>query len=74
MSPDELSKNLKYGMMRYNSYTEVAVNLPKKFPLWVRAISAKFGPIFCNLISHDSLSEDLFEICVMIRHNIGGQK
>ena len=35
-----LSKNLKYGMMGYNSYTEVAVNLPKKFPFSVRAIWA----------------------------------
>ena len=62
MSPDSLSKNLKYGMMEYNSYSKVAVNLPKKFPFWVRAILAKFGLILCNLLSYDSLSEDLFEI------------
>ena len=45
-----------------NSYTNVAVNLPKKFAFWVRATLAKFGPILCSLMSHDSLSEDLFEI------------
>ena len=49
-------------MIGYNSYTKVAVNLLEKFPFWVRSISAKFGPILCNLMSHDSLSEDLFEV------------
>ena len=41
---------LKYGMIEYNSYTKVAVNLPKKIPK------------LRNLMSHDSLSEDLFEV------------
>ena len=60
MSPDSLSKNLKHVMMGFNSYTKVAVNIPKNFPFWVMAISAKFGTILCNLMSHDSLSEDFF--------------
>ena len=42
-------KILKYTMIGYNSYTKVAVNLPKKFPV-------------CNVMSHDSLFEDLFEV------------
>ena len=62
MSLDSLSKKLKHGMMGYNIYTKIAVNLPKIFPCWLRAISAKFGPILCNLMSHDLLSEDPFEI------------
>ena len=59
-------KILKYGMMEYNSYTKIALNLPKKFHFWARAIWAKFGPILCNLMSHDLLSEDLFEV---LRHD-----
>ena len=55
-------KILKYGMMRYNSYTKVTINLPKKFPFWARAIWAKFVPKLCNVMYHDSLSEDLFEV------------
>ena len=55
-------KILKYGMMGYDSYTKVKVNLPNKFPFWARAIWAKFGPKLCNAMSHDSLSEDLFEV------------
>ena len=51
---------LKYGMTGYNSYTKVAVNLPKKFPFW--AIWAEYEPTLCNVMSHDSLSEDLFEV------------
>ena len=62
MSHDSLSKNFEYGMMGYNSYTKVAVNLPKKFPFCTRVIWAKFGPKLFNLMSHDSLSEDLFEV------------
>ena len=53
-------KVLKYGMMGYNTYTKVAVNLPKKFPIRARAICDELGPKLCNVISHDSLSEDLF--------------
>ena len=49
-------------LIGYNSYTKVALNLLEKFPFWVRAISVKFGPILCNRMSHDSLSEDLFEV------------
>ena len=48
--------------MGYNSYTKVAVNLSKKFPFWARVIWAKFGPKLFNLMSHYSLSEDLFEV------------
>ena len=59
MSHDSLSK---YIMMRYNSYTKVTVNLPKISPFWARAIWAEFGPKLCNIMSHDSLSEDLFEV------------
>ena len=55
-------KTLKYGMMGYNSYTKLAVNLPKKFPFWARAIWAKFGSKVCNVMSQDSFSEDLFEV------------
>ena len=46
-------KVLKYGMMEYNNYTKVAVNLPKKFPIRAREI-------WDELMAHDSLSEDLF--------------
>ena len=53
---------MKYGMMGYNSYNKVAVNLPKKFPFWATAIWDKFGSKLCNVMSHDSLSEDLFEV------------
>ena len=50
-------------MIGYNSYTKVIlVNLPKKFPFWVRTIGAQFGPKLCNLMSHDLISEDLFEV------------
>ena len=56
-------KILKCSMMGYNSQTKVLlVNLPKKFPFQRRAIWAQFGPNLCNLMSHDSLSEDLFEV------------
>ena len=56
-------KILKCSMMGYNSQTKVLlVNLPKKFPFWLRAFWAQFGPNLCNLMSHDSLSEDLFEV------------
>ena len=37
------------------------ISLPKKYPFWLRAFWAQFGPNLCNLMSHDSLSEDLFE-------------
>ena len=59
MSHDSLSK---YIMMGYNSYTKVTVSLPKIFSFWARAIWAEFGPKLCNVMSHDSLSEDLFEV------------
>ena len=50
-------------MMGYNSYNKVLlVNLPKKFSFQLRAIWAQFVPNLCNLMSHDSLSEDLFEV------------
>ena len=56
-------KILKCSMMGYNSQTKVLlVNLPKKFPFWLRAIWAQFGPNLCNLVSHDSLSEDVFKV------------
>ena len=56
-------KILKCSMMGYNSQTKVLlVNLPKKFPFWLRVIWAQFGPNFCNIMSHDSVSEDLFEV------------
>ena len=56
-------KILKCSMMGDNSQTKVLlVNLPKKFPFWLRAIWAQFGPNLSNLMSHDSLSEDLFEV------------
>ena len=56
-------KILKCSLMGYNSQTKVLlVNLLKYFPFWLRTIWAKFGPNLCNLMSHDSLSEDLFEI------------
>ena len=55
-------KILKCSMMGYNSQTKVLlVNLPKKFSFRLRAISVKFVPNLCNLMSHDSPSEDLFE-------------
>ena len=62
MSHDSISKSLKYGMMGYNRYTKVTVNLPKIFPFWAGVFWAKFGPKLCNIMSHDSLSEDLFEV------------
>ena len=65
---------LKYGMMGYNSYTKITVILPKKFPFWARAIWAEFGLKICNVMSHDSLSLDLFEVCRMMRQNIDRQK
>ena len=56
-------KILKCSMMGYNSQTKVLlVNLTKNFPFWLRAIWTQFGPNLCNLMSHDSLSEDLFEV------------
>ena len=55
-------KILNYGMMGYNSYTKVAVNLPEKLPFWARAIWAEFGPKLCNVTSHHSLSEGPFEV------------
>ena len=55
-------KILKYGMIGYNSYTKVIVNLPKTFPFWARTIWAEFGPKLCNVMSHDSLSQDLFKV------------
>ena len=55
-------KIFKYGMMGHNSYTKAAVNLRPKFPFWAREIWAKYGPIWCNVMSHDSLSEDIFEV------------
>ena len=48
--------------MGYNSYTKVTVNLLKIFPFWARPILAEFGPKLCNVMSHDSLSEDLAEV------------
>ena len=56
-------KALKCSMMGYNSQTKVLlVNLPKKLPFQLRTIWTQFGPNLCNLMSHDSLSEDLFEV------------
>ena len=56
-------KILKCSMMGYNSQTKVLlVNLPKKFPFWLRAFWAQFGPNLCNLMFHVSLSGDLFEV------------
>ena len=55
-------KILKYDMMVRNSYTKVTINLPTKFPFWARAIWAEFEPKLCNVMSHDSLSEDLVEV------------
>ena len=56
-------KIFKCSMMRYNSQTKVLlVNLPKEIIFWLRAIWVQFGPNLCNLMSHDSLSEDLFEV------------
>ena len=59
MSHHSLSK---YIMMEYNSYTKVTVNLPLIFPFFARTIWAEFGPKLCNVVSLDSLSEDLFEV------------
>ena len=55
-------KILKYGMMECNSNTKVTVNLPKKFSFWARVIWAEFGPKLCNVMSYDSLFEDLFKV------------
>ena len=38
------------------------VNLPKKFPYGARAIWVKFRPKLYILLSHDSFSEDLYEV------------
>ena len=55
-------KVLKCSMMWYNSYTKVIlVSLPKKFPFWARAMWTQFGSKI-SALSHDSLSEDLFEV------------
>ena len=55
-------KLLKNGMMGCNSYIKLTVNLPKIFPFWARAIWAKFGQKLYNVMSHDSLSEELFKV------------
>ena len=56
-------KILKYSMIAYNRETKVLwVNLPKKFPFWLRSFWAQFGPNLCNLMSHDYLSGDFFEV------------
>ena len=56
-------KILKCSMMGYNSQTKVLlVNLPKKLPFQLRTIWTQFGPNLCNLMSHDSLIEDLFKV------------
>ena len=56
-------KILKCSMMGYNSQMKVSlVNLPKKFAFRLRAIWIQFGPNLCNIMSHDSLSEDLFKV------------
>ena len=52
-------KILRYSLIGYSSYTKVEVNLPKIFPFWARAI---WTPKLCNVMSHDSLSEGLFEL------------
>ena len=57
-------------MMEYNSYSKVTINLLKEFPFWAREIWAKFGPKLYNIMSHDSLSEDFFEVFRHDRHNI----
>ena len=62
MSHDSLSKSLNYGLMGYKRYTKVTVSLPKIFPFWGGAFWAKFRPKLCNIMSHDSLSEDLSEV------------
>ena len=50
-------------MMGYNSYSKIRLlNLPKKLPFEARPIWTQFGPKLYNLMSHDSLSEDLFEL------------
>ena len=55
-------KTLKHDVMGYNSYTKVKVSLPKKFSFWARDIWAELEPKSCNVMSHDSLSQDLFEV------------
>ena len=50
-------------MMGDNRQNKVLlVYLPKKFPLRLGKIWAQFGPNLYNLMSHDLLSEDLFEV------------
>ena len=48
----------KYGMIGCYSYTKEAII----FSLWARAIWAEFGPKLCNIMCHDSFSEDLFDV------------
>ena len=57
-------KLLSCSMMGYNSQTKaLIVNLPiKKFRFRIKTIWAQFVPNLCNLLSHDSLSEDPFEV------------
>ena len=62
-------KILKCSMMGYNSQTKVLlVNLTKNFPFCLRAIWAQCGPNLRNLMSHDSLSEDLLKFCGIMRY------
>ena len=54
-------KIVEYGMMGYNSYTKLTINLPKKLLFWARTIWAQFRPNSCNLICYDSSYEHMFE-------------
>ena len=55
-------KILKCSMMGVQQIKALLVNFPKKFPFRLTAIWAQFGPNVCNIMPHDSLSEDLFEV------------
>ena len=63
MSLDSISKNPEMKYDGYNSQTKLLlVNLPRKAPFWLRAIWVQFGFNLFKPMSHDSLSEDLFEV------------
>ena len=67
-------KIVKYGIMGYNSYTKVAVNLPKKFPFWARQFVPNLGQNYATLCLMIYSPRIFLKFCGMIRYNIDRQK
>ena len=71
---DSLSKKFEIGMMEYNSYTKVTVNLPKNSLFGQEQFGPNLGQNYATLCLMIHSPRSFLKICGMMRHNIDRKK